>query len=312
MAWNVLSGVLGSDAVTLSRRWARIERAGLAWITAAPGGPDPGGTLALVEFVCEPDAVLTAADAAAADAAICSIDLTAGRREFIATLVVRDDAELAEYALNRMGAIPGVRSVRTHVVNEMLRQGADWTVDTLGPTQRRHIPTPRPPRAGSAKRIGTALTADLCRLLSRNGRATCAALATELGISAQQVSDAIARLRHDGSLVLRTDVAACHSNWPIATWYFIQAPAATVIGARGVLDGMPTVQFAGSATGPFNLIVAAGARAKQEVLHLEAELELRLPHARIMDRSVVLRRHKHLGRLLDASGRANGQFVPLR
>lgn len=312
ISWNILASILPSDPATLARRWARIEREGIAWISAVSGEATNGtGGLALVEFVCEPGAVLTTAAAAATDPAIFSIDLTAGRRDLIATLAAPDDAALAEYALERLGAIPGIRDVRTHVVTEVLRLGSDWTVQALTPAEQARVPAPRPPRAGSAKRLDPSFATRLRRLLATDGRASYVELGERLGVSAQRASDAIALLRRSGSLVLRTDVAAPYTNWPLAAWFFLEAPAATAARAAEAVAGMPEVQYASLATGPYNLIVATGARAKSELLRIESELERRLPGARIADRSVVLRVHKHLGRILDRSGRSTGVIVPM-
>ncbi|MFF2495665.1 Lrp/AsnC family transcriptional regulator [Agromyces sp. NPDC058064] len=313
VAWTSLASVLGSDPVTLSRRWERISTAGLAWTSTIPGavGRSAETAGALVEFVCEPGRVLATADVAAADPAIYSIDLTAGQRDVLATLVTADDRELAEYALDRLGAIPGVRSIRTHVVHEVLRLGSDWSVQSLTPAQQARIPLPRPPRTGSAKRVDPELARALRQRLGFDARASYTDLGRDLGYSAQRVADAVARLRAEGDLVFRTDVAAPYSNWPLAAWFFIQAPASTLDAARESLSTMASLQYAAITSGPANLIVAAGARAKPEVLQIEAELEQRLPRSRIADRSMVLRVHKHLGRLLDPRGLAGDRAVPL-
>ncbi|WP_164863424.1 Lrp/AsnC family transcriptional regulator [Agromyces sp. LHK192] len=308
--WNVLAGVLGTDAVTLARRWARIETEGYAWITAL-GGSARIGAGAIVEFSCEPGEVLRAADAAAAVPEIYSIDLTAGRRDFVATLVAADDDQLADFVLDRLGSVPGVRSIRTHVVNDVVRLGSDWTVQALSPGQRTLIPAPRPPRPGAARHIPADLARGIRLALSDDPRAAYAAVGTAVGISAQRAADAIALLRRTGDLVLRTDVAGPHSNWPLAAWYFVQVPAPSLVESAQALVDLPAVQYASITTGPGNLIVAAGARTKPEVLRIEAELERRMPGARIIDRSMVLRVHKHLGRLLDARGRSTGRSVPI-
>lgn len=313
VSWAALSGILAVDAVTLARRWDRIRDAGLAWTSTIQGvtSGSNDSVSALVEFVCEPGRVLEAADVAAADPEIFSIDLTAGQRDVLATLVAADDATLADYALERLGAIPGVRSVRTHLVHEVLRLGSDWSVQSLSPAQQARIPAPRPPRRGSAKHIDPALAKALRQRLGFDARASYTDLGRELGLSPQRVADAIARLRIDGDLVFRTDVAAPYSNWPLAAWFFIQAPASTLGSARDALAGMAQVQYATITSGPANLIVAASARTRPEVLQIEADLEHRLPRSRIADRSMVLRVHKHLGRLLDARGLAGPRVVPL-
>jgi DNA-binding Lrp family transcriptional regulator len=308
VTWNVLAGILDSDAVTLARRWGRIESEGLAWISAIGRGPG-NGSAALVEFSCHPGDILGVAELAAAEPSIYSIDLTAGRMDLLATLIVEDDAALAEFALERLGAIPGVRSVRTHVLSGEVSYGSSWTVQALRREQVAAIPGPRAPRPGSAKVIAPALATRLRGLLEHNARASYSELADVLGISSQRVGDAMARLRRSGDLQLRTDVSGPASNWPVVAWFFIQASAATAGKAEQMLADLPAVQFAAIATGPFNLIVAAAARSKPQLLQIEAALERRLPQSRIVDRAMVLRVHKHLGRSISVAGRANGPAV---
>mgnify|MGYP003582994214 FL=1 len=310
VAWTALAPILGTDAVTLSRRWERISGAGTAWLSAVRGSGEMAAA-ALVEFSCEPGRVLDVAHEAAQLPEIYSIDVTAGGRDLIATVVSRTDGALADLLLGRLGRVPGVRSVRTDIVTDVVRLGSDWTVQALTPAQQDRIPAPRPPRAGAAKSVAPRLPGALPRALEPNARLPFRELGEQVGVSAQRASDAVALLRRSGRLVLRTDVAAPFSSWPIAAWYFLQVPSAELGAARRELATMPAVQYAAIATGASNMIVAAGARRKDEVVRTEMEFARRIPGVRVQDRSMVLRVHKHLGRLLEPSGRASGAVVPL-
>lgn len=301
--WNAVARIVGVDAATVARRWARIESEGRAWISLTEG-PRRMPVAAFIEFSCEPGRVLEVADRVAVDDRVASLDLTAGRRDLLATLFARTEDALADHVLSELGALPGVRSMQTHVLDRIMRIGSDWSLGTLSAEQRARIPMPRPPRAGSAKRVDPALADALVELLRRDGRASFAELGAALGISAQRAADAVARLRRSGDVVLRVDVALRQSNWPVAAWYFIQAPAGTVIGSSAALADLDAVQVAASVTGPYPLIVAAGATSRAEALDFEAQLERRLPRARVADRSLILRVRKHLGRALDARGLA--------
>lgn len=308
VAWTALAPVLGTDAVTLARRWARIRDRGVAWLSAIRGEP---GSSAMVEFTCEPGHVLDVADHAARIPEIYSIDLTTGRRDLIATVAASDDVAMAEFILTRFSQIPGVRSVHTSLVTDVLRLGSDWRVGALTETQVRGIPPARPPRAAAAKSVPAALADGLRRALEPDPRASFRDIGDAVGVSAQRASDAVALLRRTGRLVLRTDVAAPFSNWPIAAWYFLQVPPASLATLRRDLASMPQIQYASIVSGASNLIVAGGARSKTEVVQFEIELARRIEGLRVEDRSMVLRMHKHLGRLILPSGRASDQVVPL-
>ncbi|MCT9819567.1 Lrp/AsnC family transcriptional regulator [Microbacterium sp. W1N] len=301
VSWTALEAVLAVDAVTLARRWARIVGDGLAWQSALDGRR---AHTAITEISCVPGAVLDTAAEAARDAEVLSIDVTSGRRDLILTVGTGSIEALAAYAIERFGSLPGVRSVQTHIVADTFRLGQHWTVRALPSAQAARVPRPRPPRPGSARRVAPPIAAALCDALAGDVRMPYAELAARVGISAQRAADYLARLRADGDLVLRTDVAGPVSSWPVISWYFVQTPTRTIQTARELLPSLPAVQFAAATTGPYNLILAGSARTMAETIDREADLERSLPGARIADRSLVLRVYKHLGRLIDADGRA--------
>ncbi|MGL3805293.1 Lrp/AsnC family transcriptional regulator [Paeniglutamicibacter sp. R2-26] len=308
--WTALAKVIGTDAVTLARRWERIAGRGLAWVSAVHEGHVPY-RIAIVEIQCESGHALRTAAEASLDPAIYSIDLTSGFRDIVLTLFARNEEELAEYILVKLGKLPAVRLIRTHIVNVRVKTGEQWTLRALSARQVEQIPRYRPPRVGAARVVPQQTMSKIVVALERNPRASNVELSQALGMSPQRVGDAIATMRQQGSLDLRVDIAQPYSNWPTVLWYFIQAPSSSIGAAQQTLSGMPEVQFACVSTGQWNLIVAMSARSVADAPRLEAELEKRLPNATIMDRSMVIRVFKHLGRLLDGTGRATGEFVSL-
>ncbi|WP_427017244.1 Lrp/AsnC family transcriptional regulator [Pseudarthrobacter sp. P1] len=308
--WTSLARIIGTDAVTLARRWERISTKGLAWISAVHEADAPH-SVAIVEIQCESGQALTTAAQASRDPAIYSIDLTSGFRDIVMTLFARNDDELAEYILVKLGQLPAVRLVRTNIVNVRVKTGAQWTLRALTDGQAERIPRFRPPRPGAAKVVPQQTMSGVARALEGNARATNVELAETLGMSPQRVGDAIATMRHQGYLDLRVDIAQPYSTWPTVLWYFIRAPSSSISAAQESLAGMPEVQFACVSTGQWNLIVALSARNVADAPRLEAKLEERLPNATIMDRSMVIRVFKHLGHLMDRSGRATGDFISL-
>lgn len=300
-SWSAIAPLIGSDEVTLARRWSRIASSGVAWQTAMD---DRHPSSAIVEVSCEPGASVETADAAAADPRILSIDLTSGRRDLVLTVTASDPVDLAEYAIEQAGRLPGVRSVQTHVVNTTFKVGAHWTVRALSDALASRVPRPRPPRRASAKTVPSPMAAAICDALSGDVRMSYAHLGERVGISPQRAADYLARLRADGGLVLRTDVADAYSSWPVVCWYFVQAPTQTIQAARDLFLRLPELQLAVAASGPHNLIIAGSARSIPDILERESALEATLPGARIADRSLVLRAHKRLGRRILADGRA--------
>ena len=85
--WTTVAEVVGTNAVTASRRWERLRSTGAAWVTGAPG---PGTThaqcLAYVDVTCLPSAKTRVAQELAGDAHALSIDITAGSSDLLVTV----------------------------------------------------------------------------------------------------------------------------------------------------------------------------------------------------------------------------------
>ena len=94
-SWTELGAVLGPSPLTLARRWARLSGSGVAWLTAAPnlqaGTAALGHGVALVEMRIPPGQVLPIAGELAQVPEIATIDVTAGSRELVLTVIAGDD-----------------------------------------------------------------------------------------------------------------------------------------------------------------------------------------------------------------------------
>jgi DNA-binding Lrp family transcriptional regulator len=301
-SWNELAPVLGVDAATLGRRWERIRADGIAWISGIPNR----GQGALVEIECAPAHLESTADALAGDDRLFVLDDTSGSRDLLATLFVPDLAALSSYVVDSLGTIPGVRTVRTHVVNETLTEGGNWRLRELDGATAARIPRSPGPRARAARIVPDEIRDAVMFELFRDARAPIKTIAQKYDIAPQRVSDAIARLRHDGDLILRTDVARAYSGWPVYAWYFVEAPAATIEAARTAIAKVPEVRLAVTSSSRYNLILAVWLRRLTDVNRFEIALENALPGARIADRSVVLRIRKHMNQRIGPDTRSLG------
>jgi len=256
-----------------------------------------------VEIECFPALLRAASDVVAADTQVLILDVTAGGRDLLATVFVDDEQEAVAYASDRIGALPGVRAVRTHLVTERILDARRWRLRELTPDEISRIPGPRKPRPRAARAVSPELRAVLREELARDGRASAAAIADRHGISAQRVADAIATLRSTGALHLRTDLVRTLSDWPAYTWYFLQVPAQEIARARTTLAQVPRIRLAVLCPSRYNLVLAMWLRDLRDVRHFEVALSRALPGTVVADRSVVVRIVKHLGRLLDDCGR---------
>lgn len=306
--WSALAPVLGADPVTLSRRWARLVREGLVYVTGY--GWDQG-QLSLIEIECSPGETLAVAHALAQDREAFTIDLTAGGRDIMLTLGAAGTEAVAAWTLERIRGVPGVRSMRTHLVSEVVTDARSWRMRVLSKDEVARVAALDARPTGGAVAIRPEQGRAISEALTEDARMGVAELGARVGMTPRRARDALATMRASGRFVMRLDVARAHTPWPIYAWYFLRVPAAMVARVGPQLGRMDEVRLVVTTVGEYNVVVAVWLRTLQDVGRLEAIIEERLPGVTIADRSVVLRTTKHLGHLLDPRGRATAEAIPM-
>ncbi len=309
-SWTQLGTLLGTDASTVARRWSRLVERGAAWVSCQPlHGLDPA--LALIEVTARPGKTLDVARDLAGDAQAMTIDVAAGARDLLVTAACADDAGLADYLLERVARVPDVAGVRSHVVVRAYTEASRWRLRSLTHEQERETAGTLP-TVSEAARVRTVGDLDqaLVAALSEDGRRSLGDLSAEVGSSESTVRRRLNALIGSGVLRLRCEVARGLTEWRTSEWFFLRVPSDRIDETGQVLAGVPEVRAVLSAAGPFNLLVAVWLRSVADGQRLEAQLMRRMPHVEVVDRSVVMRPYKLVGRLLDARGFAVG-VVPL-
>lgn len=308
-AWSLVGSVLGIDPVTAARRWTRLERAGLAWISAYPP-ISPTQANAFVEIVCEPGRGLTVARELANDPQAMTVDVTAGGRDVLVTVNTPNPEVLSGYLLERMSRVEHLRQVRSHLVVRAYTEASRWRLRALDHDQASRM-------AREADEIGDRAPGPLSDvdwkiavMLAADGRAPVGELAEAASTSTSTVRRRLARMIGTQQLRLRCELARKLSGWPVYAWFFARISPAHLEETARALARIPEVRAVTSAAGPHNLIIAVWLRSLIDVQELETHMARRLPHLDIVDRSVVVRPVKLVGRLLDEQGYATGN-VPL-
>jgi DNA-binding Lrp family transcriptional regulator len=146
--------------------------------------------------------------------------------------------------------------------------------------------------------------------VSRDGRASYAELAAAAGVSPATARRRVDRLVHSGAVLLRAEVSGPLVGWPVAVVFSADAPAGRLDALATAVGRMRQVRLCATLAAAPSLIVVAWLHTVEEVHRFELALAEALPELQVVDRLVVLRSLKRMGRLLDESGRAVG-VVPM-
>ncbi|MFJ7998456.1 Lrp/AsnC family transcriptional regulator [Streptomyces sp. NPDC096310] len=340
--WTLVGEVLGVNPVTAARRWQRLERAGLAWVTAYARLSDPRIVVTgVIEIDTDPGYGEDVAEALGGHREVVNVKLTAGGRDLVVSVQAGALEELAGFVSGLFRTMPGVRATRTHVATAVPTEGSRWRLRSLDATQRalleralsRTVPTrgtghgsgshgtgthdsgthdtgsPGGGRHGAGPHSRDELDTRLAELLGANGRMSVPDLADATGAGLTTVRRRLRTLL-DSSLRLRCDLARPLSGWPQSVVYFASVPAQHLDETVRLLSAVPEVRSCSITAGPHNVVLDVWLRTLADVHTFEAHLAQRLPRLAISDRSVVLRTTKHMGRLLDRDGACVG-VVPL-
>ncbi|MDI3387756.1 AsnC family transcriptional regulator [Streptomyces sp. B-S-A8] len=310
--WTRVGAALDLDPVTVARRWSRMADAGLAWVTPQLGRETGRVFTAVVEVRCEAGRSLEVAGTLAQRPHAFTVEHTTGSRDLLVTVAVPSLAALSRYLVESLGALPGVRDTRSHLITSVHAQGGDWRPRALDPRQRARLAADGPERAATAgARRLTAQDRQLLLRLCTDGRAPLTELADGLGVSVSTVRRRLHTLVAGGDLELRCEVAQPLSGWPIATWLLADVPGAEREEIARQLAELPETRVCLGLTGSRgNLSYSAWLRSLDDAERLEQVLAQRFPQLVVLDRAVVLRFVKRMGRLLDPVGRSVG-VVPM-
>ncbi|MDF3312844.1 Lrp/AsnC ligand binding domain-containing protein [Rhodococcus sp. T2V] len=296
------------SAATAARRWERIAQRGDAWISGYNTTRGTSGG-ALVEVDCDANDVRSVAAELATSPRTATIETTSGGRDLVLTVLTKSINELSDY-LEEVNNVPGVRSIRSHVITILFTNAAQWRLNALEPGQESAIQQLAPPRPSGRPRPMDQLDQQLSVALSRDGRASASDLAHELSVSVNTVRRRLVHLTDSGVLDIRCDITRAVTGHELAATLWIRVPPPDLAHYARTIAHLPQIRLVASVTGPHNLLVMAWLRHAADLPTFESQLTEHTPTVHIEDRAVTLRTIKHVGRLLDDHGRAR-ELVPV-
>lgn len=310
--WPAVAAAAGVSSATAVRRWRRLAESGAAWIIGTPGvGVWSDRCLAYVDIGCTPSSKLAVAQTLSGDAHALSVELTAGGSDLLLTLAAPDLHTLGRYLLERLDRVSGISSTRTRIATRLYTEGSSWRVGAMTANQAaslsqyRSVPgVPAPPAWLDE------VDREFLVALGEDGRASYAELAQRGDVSPATARRHVQRLVVSGAVLLRTELAAPLAGWPISVVLSADAPAGRLDEVCRRIGRIRQVRLCATLAGTPSMIVVAWLRAVDEVHRFELALGKGVPDLTIVDRRIVLRTVKRMGKLLGPDGRATST-VPM-
>lgn len=311
-SWTLIGEALGVDPVTVTRRWQRLSGDGTAWVTArAAGSGAPDSCLAVIELTCRAKRIEAIAQQVSALPYVLSLEHVSGPRALTLLVEVRNLAFLSGFLLGALGAIPGVVATQSHTITRVHMTGDIWPHRVLDARQRAVMLRVHQARSLQARtdspgatRPYDATDRGIILALGEDGRMPVATLASRLAASESLVRRRLNDLVRHGRVVLRCDMSLPASGWPVIMWIWVHLPAdPAAVGT--VLHEVKELRVCFQITGSSAThLLALAAHSLVELTALESRLAAAAPGMTVIDRSIVLRSIKRMGRVLDESGRS--------
>jgi DNA-binding Lrp family transcriptional regulator len=316
VSWATVSEHLGISPVTAAKRWQRLVEEGVAWVTAAPGmATHRPQCIAYVEITCHPRLRLTAARSIAQHPLALTVELSTGGADILVTVCAADLPTMSHYILEHLSEVEGVLSTRLRLATRLYSEGGSWRLrvlpkatavaferlrsEAIAPGERSDSPGSMP---FQMKAIITQLAID--------GRTSYAELAERADTSPTTARRWVSELLRSGVLILRTDVSAQDAGWPVETYLWATAPIQNLKDTARRLSLMREARLTATvAAGPV-IALSTWLRTVEELHRIELSIAEQIPELQVVDRLIVLRVVKRMGRLIGEDGRSIG-VVPV-
>ncbi|MEU5844317.1 Lrp/AsnC family transcriptional regulator [Rhodococcus sp. NPDC047139] len=305
--WDALSGPLGLDAATVARHWRRLERDRLAWTTITPG---PRILDQVTTALLEITVMSGARDAVTATLSerphAVTVEVPSAGADLLVTAATATYDGMTRLVVDELAHLPGVVSIRTHVVSEWFTEGGAWRLDALGPGERGELTATASARRAVERRTRTAVTATDRAILSAlavDGRTPMRTLAEIAGAGAATVKRRVEALLAADVIGLRCEFAHPAAGFAVLVTLWCAVPVEQLTATGRVVSREPEVRNCFAVVGAANLVVQAWLHSPAEAPEFEARLLARCADLTVRDRALVLRIHKLAGHVLDRAGR---------
>lgn len=305
-----VSAVTGLSEPTVSRRYARMRRAGAVLVA---GVVDPGAlgqSQWMVRLRCRPGSVAAIAEALAHRDDVSWVSLDAAGAEI--TCAVRSrSAHERDDLLGRQ--LPRAAAVLDLQASVMLRQflggrGHYWAAleGVLTPAQEAALGSTGSPFQETAVVQDRAASLDphdekLLSALAADGRASLAALAAQTSLTAGRAARRLQRLIADRVVYLDVELAPAALGYYARANLWLRVHPSRVKEVGRILARLPEVGFAAAITGRSNLHAVVQCRDLDALFEFTSDRVGALPGVEAAEVSPIFRQVKQASTLVDGS-----------
>lgn len=311
--WSRVGEATGTAASTAARRWERLRRENLAWLTAYESARSV--VIAHAEVRCTANEVAANVARLTRLPWVVSVFEVAGEYDLFITVGAVDMPALRRAVRDDVSTLPGVGETRVRLTMAQYGEGGDWRIRALPHADRARLPQRSPSGRISYSATGHDPYPEpdqrLLAVLGRDGRISHRALGRELGVSEQTAARRLRTMLTDGRIALRCDFAHRLAGLTTSVLYRARVPHRDCDEIGTALARLEPVRLSVSVSGEDNLLVHALLHGLSGADAFEASLHDRFPSLRVTARTVVLHTAKRVGWLLDEQERAVS-YVPPR
>lgn len=311
--WRTLSGVLHTDASTLSRRWQHLLARKEVWTscihtTYSTSSEQSLPAMAFTEVRCRPGTRQQVVDALVPFQRVVSVHCTSGRRDLYLTLVGKSVGEIDVFIETNIACIGGIEELSTHFVRRLYLEGGSWRLRRLSVAQQELIAATRPHLEVP---VPTPSLLHLISSIQSNIRVPVAVLARQSGRSMSSVSRDMDLLLSAPWASWRIDFTSGIASSGIAAMIWMRVPQVSLDSTAETACNIHASRMVVSATGEANLAVFIWLWNLLDIDNFERAITQAHPDAEIIDRWLVPRVAKRVGAVLDSSGNQIG-YIPVR
>ncbi len=313
LGWADAAKVLGVHATTLAARWERLTSGGAAWVTAHLAGDPQQMLLAFVAVDCDMNLRDTVTAQLAAIPEIITVEEAASNRDLMLTVITRSLEEFSTKVVAQLKTIEGLTKYQTALCTRLHTSADEWRLNILSRAQLAALRTLGQPGTSDGKQaVAGQLPAshlDLLPFLARDGRATAAEIARELGRHPATVQRQLNRVLASGILLFRCEIAQGYSSYPVTCQWFANVPAGRHEEAAAAIRTISNVRLSASTTGPTNFVIIMWLQSLADVMTAELALQQKVPGMELVESVVMLRTVKRVGWMLNEDTTASGAVV---